>query len=221
MATSGSVTFRLQVDDIIVEAYERVGTDIGKLTQYDTESAIRSLNLMFSEWSVRGINYWTVDKQSYTVSSGTANTTLPAGTLDVLSMIVRRSGADTVLSRSSLTTYHSLPDKTTAGRPSSYFLDRQYTPVVYLWPTPENSTDVIEYWRVVQPDDVTLLAQDTDSPYRWSEAMCSCLATKLAQKKNPDRYAALYAASEISFNLASGDERERANLRIIPTSVIA
>tara|TARA_R100001594_G_scaffold16070_2_gene33392 strand:- start:7906 stop:8571 length:666 start_codon:yes stop_codon:yes gene_type:complete len=221
MATSGSVTFRPQVDDVIIEAYERVGTDIGKLTQYDTESAIRSLNLMFSEWSVRGINYWTVDKQSYTVSSGTANTTLPAGTLDILAMVVRRSGSDTVLSRMSLTTYHNLPNKTTTGRPSSYFLDRQYTPVVYLWPTPENSTDVIEYWRVVQPDDITLLAQDTDTPYRWSEAMCAGLATKLAQKKNPERYAALYTASEASFNLAAGDERERASLRIIPTSVIA
>ena len=220
MASSGTVVYRPEIDEIITEAYERCQVDLGVLTQYDAQTARRSLNLMFSEWSVRGVNYWTVDKQTFTTTQGLATQTLPAGTLDVLSMVVRRSSTDTVLGRMALADYHVLPNKTTTGRPTNYFLDRQYDPVVYLWPTPENSTDVVEYWRVVQLDDATALAQDTDAPYRWTEAMCAGLAAKLAQKKAPQLYNALYASSEVSFGYASTDERERATLRIIPTAVV-
>ena len=85
---------------------------------------------------------------------------------------------------------------------------------------PENSTDVFKYWAVRQVEDVTALAQDADVPYRWTEAVCAGLAAKLARKKAPALVLELKLEAQEAFSLASGDERERATLRIRPTQVV-
>ena len=223
MATSGTVTWRPDVAEVITEAYERCGYTPAALTARDMKSARMSLNLMFSEWAVRGINYWAITEVSQALVSGTSTYTLPVGTVDMLTPVVRRSGVDTPLTRMALSGYQELSDKTTPGLPVNFFLDRQYTPKIILWPVPDNSTDTIEYWQLSQLEDVTASAQDVDAPHRWQEALCSGLAAKLGVKKITEdavKRLELKTDGEIAFGLASGDERERATLRIVPTPVI-
>ena len=220
MATSGTFTFQLDTEEILREAFERCLIDPSVLTANDWVSAIRSLNLLFVDWSVRGINYWAVDRQSFTTTSGTASYTLQAGTLDILNMMIDRSGTETIVNRRSLVDYDLLPNKDDAGRPTEFFLDRQYTPTVSLWPVPDNSTDTIYYWRMTQVEDVTALSEDVDAPYRWTEALCAGLAAKIARKKKPELVADLKIEALEAFDAASGDERERATLRIIPQTVL-
>jgi hypothetical protein len=216
MATSSTFTFRLDIEEMVSEAYERCGKNPHSLTAHDAVTARRSLNLMFSEWSVRGINYWTLIETTLDMVQGTSSYALPAGTLDVFSAVLRRSSVDTVMRRAALTDYHELPNKSSQGRPTLFFLDRQYTPVMYVWSTPENSTDDIVYWRMAQIEDVTLSQQDADVPYRWTEALVAGLAAKLAMKSAPDRLQILAQEADRQFSFAAGDEREKASLIIVP-----
>ena len=216
MATSGTFTFRLTVEEMVVEAYERCQIRPSRLTQYDAESARRSLNLLFSDWSVRGINYWAMEEDTQTVTQGTSSYTLDSGTLDIFSMVIRRDSTDTVMQRIGITDYHELPNKTEQGRPTVWVLDRQYTPTIHVWQTPENSTDVLRFWQMKQMEDITTASENADVPYRWTEALCAGLAAKLALKKNPQLLTILEPLADKAFDHASTDEREKASLRINP-----
>jgi|TARA_Y100000310_G_scaffold310480_1_gene355778 hypothetical protein len=219
MATSGTFTWRPDIEEIIVEAYERCGVDAQILTGYQARAARRSLNLMFTSWGTKGVNYWTTSQVSETVTESTATITLDVGTIDVLDAVLRRSNTDTPMQRISMSEYHQLPTKTTEGLPSSFFFDRQYTPQIYLWPVPENSTDAFVYWQLKQIEDVTASNQDADVPYRWTEAMVSGLAVRLCTKQKTidvNRLTVLKEQEIEAFRDASDDEGEKSNLRIIP-----
>ena len=219
MATSSTVTYRPLVEEIIIEAYERGGLDAQIITGYQARMARRSINLVFADWSTRGINLWTLTQTSQALVASTASYTLPVGTIDVLEPSIRRSSIDTEILRLSLSEYQSLPNKTTEGLASSYFMDRQYTPIMYLWPVPENSTDTFEYWAMKQVEDVTASNQDTDIPYRWTEALCAGLAFKLYEKSSQLDYNRLNHLKEqaaLKFDNAEMEERDKANLQIWP-----
>lgn len=217
MATSGTVTWRLNVEQILVEAYERCGRDAQILTNYQTTTAMRSLNLLFVEWANEGVNYWATSQVTLDMVSGTQSYTLPAGTVDIVAPVYRRSGADTELTRLSLDEWQFNPSKTTAGLSTSYYLDRQYTPVLYLWPVPDKSTDDVVYWKLSQLEDIDTLTDDADVPYRWNEAMCAGLAKKLCEKDpqiNIPRLQHLALEATRAFENASVEERDKANLQV-------
>ena len=219
MATSGTVTWQPEIEEVITEACERCGVDPTRIDRKLVLSARRSLNLLFSEWSVRGINYWKTAESTLALTASTRTYTLPAGTLDILDAVITRSGTDTAMERLSLVDYNQQPNKATTGLPINFFFDRQKTPQIYLWPTPENSTDTITYWRLARPDDVTLSQQDPDIPFRWSEALNAGLAARLSMKIQgvPDsRIAMLDTQAERSFQFAATEEGEKAALKIIP-----
>ena len=88
MATSGSKNFELDVSDYIEEAFERCGVEVR--TGYDLKTAKRSLNLLLADWANRGLNQWTIKQTTVTCISGTADYTLDADTIDILSVVVRR-----------------------------------------------------------------------------------------------------------------------------------
>ena len=88
MATSGTVAFRPNVEEIITEAYERCGLDIQTRTGDQAISARRSLNLLFSEWANRGINYWTVTQRTLNLATNTSSYDLPAGITDILDVVI-------------------------------------------------------------------------------------------------------------------------------------
>jgi len=224
MATSGTVAFRLDVEQIITEAYERCGIDAQTRTGYQAVSARRSLNLLFSEWANRGINYWTLQNNTVSLVDGQTQYTLPVGTIDLIDVVVRETVgstiSDTVLQRMSIADYNQLPDKTDEGKPSQYMLNKQYTPVMYLWQVPDSSTAYsLVYWSINQLEDITASNEDADVPYRWSDCICAGLATKLALKFAPDRFQILDQLYERTFDLAAATDNDGVSMRVRPTSL--
>jgi len=223
MATSGTVVFRPDVEEIVTEAFERVGIDEQTRTGYQSLAARRSLNLLFSEWANRGINYWAVQNNTLSLTSGTTTYTLPVGTIDLIDVVVRETvggtTSDTVVNRISIEDYNQLPNKASTGRPSQYMLDKQYTPVVYVWQVPDTDSYSLVYWSINQLEDVTAGNQDADIPYRWSDCICAGLAAKLALKFQPDRFQLLNEVYERAFDFAASTDNDGVSMRIRPTGL--
>jgi hypothetical protein len=215
MATSGSRDFELDVADIIEEAYERCGIEVR--TGYDAKTARRSLNLMFAEWANRGLNLWTIQQATLTLTKGQAQETLTPDVVDLLEVVLRRDGTDFELSRVSRGEYLTIPNKTTEARPSQYYFDRKINPVINIWATPENSTDQIVYYYVRRIEDADTLTNTTDMPFRFYPCMVAGLAYYLAMKRAPDRIQLLKSVYEEEFQRASDEDEDRTPLKLQPS----
>jgi len=215
MATSGSRDFELDVADIIEEAYERCGLEVR--TGYDAKTARRSLNLMFAEWANRGLNLWTIQQATLTLTKGQAQETLTSDVIDLLEVVLRRDGTDFELSRISRGEYLTVPNKTTEARPSQYYFDRKIAPVINLWATPENSTDQIVYYYVRRIEDADTLTNTTDMPFRFYPCMVAGLAYYLAMKRAPERIQLLKTVYEEEFQRASDEDEDRTPLKLQPS----
>tara|TARA_R110002167_G_scaffold34402_1_gene109502 strand:- start:807 stop:1472 length:666 start_codon:yes stop_codon:yes gene_type:complete len=215
MTVSGSRDFNIDVGEIIEEAYERCGIEVR--TGYDARTARRSLNLMFADWANRGINMWTVKSETVTLTQGTSAITLAADVVDVLEIVLRRDGTDFEITRISRGEYVTLPDKTTQGRPSQFYFDRQITPILNLWATPENSTDQLVYHYVRRIDDADTLVNTTDMPFRFYPCMVAGLAYYIAMKRTPDRIQMLKTVYEEEFQRASDEDEDRVPLKLQPS----
>ena len=215
MATSGSRDFDLDVAEIIEEAYERCGLELR--TGYDARSARRSMNLMFADWANRGLNLWTVKQGTQALTQGTATYTFTADYTGLLDVVVRRSGTDFELSRMSRSEYLNTPNKTTQGRPSQFYYNRQVSPEVTLWPTPENSTDTLVYYYVQRIEDVDALVNTTDAPFRFLPCMVAGLAYYIAMKKAPERVQLLKVVYEEEFQRAADEDEDRVALKLQPS----
>lgn len=128
MSTSGSTAFNLDVNDLIEEAFERVGKELR--TGYDFKTARRSLNLLTIEWANRGINLWTVEQGVIPMVTGQAMYPYPADTIDLMDMVIRQNNGtsnqqDINISRIAEPTYMSLPNKLAQGRPIQVYINRQ------------------------------------------------------------------------------------------------
>ena len=214
MATSGSVNFELDVADYIEEAFERCGLEVR--TGYDLKSAKRSLNLMLAEWANRGLNQWTITQRTQAMTEDTGTYSLSADVIDILSVVVRRSSTDFALSRISRDAYLSIPTKTTSGRPNQFFLDRQITPVLKVWPVPENSTDVIHYDALIRMDDADTFVNTLDVPFRLYPCLAAGLAYYISIKRAPTRAQLLKAMYEEEFERAMVEDRDRASFKVVP-----
>ena len=223
MATSGTVAFQPNVEEIITEAIERCGIDTQTQTGNRAVSAQRSLILLFAEWANRGINYWAVEQQTLTLVNGTASYALPVGTIDLIDAVVRDSaGTDTsdqIINRVSIADYNQLPNKSSPGKPSQYMLDKQYTPVAYFWQVPDRDTYSMVYWAIRQLEDVTASNQDADIPYRWNECICAGLASKISLKYANEKFQILNEMYERAFAFAAASDNDGVSLRIQPTAL--
>ena len=215
MATSTTTTFDLNIDDIIQEAYERCGLEIK--TGYDAKTARRSLNLMFADWANRGINLWTVQLGTQALTAGTTEYTLTSDVVDLLEVVVRRNNTDFQVQRISRSDYQNLPNKTTSGRPSSIYVDKQIAPKINLWPAPENSTDVLRYYFIQRIQDADAAINNMDAPFRFLPCMAAGLAYYLSVKKAPDRVQLLKSIYEEEFQRASDMDQDRVPTRLTPS----
>lgn len=214
MATSGSTDFELDVSDYIEEAFERCGLEVR--TGYDLKSAKRSLNLMLADWANRGLNQWTIAQRSITVTQGTGNYSLDPDVIDILSVVVRRSGTDYALERLSRDEYLSIPTKTTESRANQFFLDRQITPELKLWPVPDNSTDVVIYDALTRIEDADTYINTMEVPFRFYPCLAAGLAYYIAVKRAPNRVQLLKAIYEEEFERAATEDRDRASFNVVP-----
>jgi hypothetical protein len=215
MTVSGSKNFELDVTEYIEEAFERCGREVR--TGYDIKTAKRSMNLLFADWANRGLNSWTIEQSTQALTAGTANYTLNADTIDILSAAVRRDNVDYNIQRLSRDDYLGVPNKTTQGRPSQWFLDRLINPVLKLWPVPENSTDVIVFDRLVRMDDADTAQNTVEMPFRFYPCLAAGLAYYIAIKKAPDRVQLLKAVYEEEMERAISMDRDRASFNIVPS----
>jgi hypothetical protein len=215
MTTSGSRDFNIDVAEMIEEAYERCGLEVR--TGYDARTARRSLNLMFAEWANRGLNLWTVTQASITLTQGTATYTLQPDVVDILEMVLRRDGTDYEMDRISRSDYFDFPNKTNQGRPSQFFFNRQISPEINLWQTPENSTDQIVYYYVRRLEDADTMVNTGGVPFRFYPCMVAGLAYYMAMKRAPDRLQILKAVYDEEFQRASDEDRDRVPLKLQPS----
>ena len=214
MTLSGSTNFELDVSDYVEEAFERCGLEVR--TGYDLKTARRSLNLMLAEWANRGLNQWTITQRTQALTSGTRTYALSADVIDILSAVVTRSSTDFSLTRVSRDDDLNIPNKATTGRPTQFFLDRQVTPSLRLWPTPENSTDVVVYNALTRIDDADTAINTLDVPFRFYPCLAAGLAYYLSIKRAPNRTQMLKAMYEEEFERAMGEDRDRSSFTVTP-----
>ena len=163
-----------------------------------------------------------------TITGGTsgATTTVSAvqdlsdtqSTIDMLSAVVTRTGTDFEITRLSRSEFLNIPTKTQTGRPNQFFLDRQISPVLKIWPVPDNNTDVIKFNRLTRIDDADAFTNTVDIPFRFYPCLAAGLAYYLSMKRSPQLMAPLKAIYEEEMLRAMEEDRDRASFKISPPS---
>ena len=218
MATSGTRTFSLNVATAIEEAYELAGLEAR--TSYDAITARRSLNIMFADWSNRGIQMWEINKVELTLTEGTSEYTINAFDIDILDAYIQKNVSDVItdytIDRIDRNEFIGIPNKATKARPTEYWLERLKTPVIHLYPTPENSTDKLIYyvWRRIEDADASV--QDIDIPSRFMPCLASGLAYYLCLKKNTQKLPIIKQQYEQDILNALKYDEDRSPLKIVP-----
>ena len=214
MATSSSTDFELDVAEYIEEAFERCGLEAK--TGYDLQTARRSMNIKLDERANRGLNQWTIEQRTQALTASDSEYSLGTDLIDILSLVVRRSGTDFTMTRISRDAFLNLPNKTSTGRPTQYFLDRQITPNLKLFPTPENSTDVIVYDALTRIQDADAQVNTMEVPFRFYPCLTAGLAYYIAMKRAPDRIQLLKTVYEEEFDRAMAEDRDRSAFNVVP-----
>ena len=228
MATSGTTTFNLSIDEIVEEAYERCG--IRTNSGYDLASGRRSLDLLLQDWNNRGINLWKIKLIAAALSAGVSKISSEAGTSDVMEAYVSNnstltdnisSSSDVSLTKIDRSAYAALAGKGTRSQPSQYFIDRQgvspLTPQIYLYPSPDASTyTFLKYYAVKRIEDAGAYTDDADAPNRFLPSLCAGLAFQLALKRAPDRIQDLKLLYEDSMQRALTEDGARTSAYISP-----
>ena len=131
-------------------------------------------------------------------------------------MVIQRDSTDYSLDRISRDAYLNIPTKSTQSRPTQYFLDRQITPNLKLWPLPDNSTDVIYYDALIRLDDADTFVNTVQVPFRFYPALAAGLAYYIAVKKAPDRIPLLKPMYEEELGRAMDEDRDRSSFQVSP-----
>ena len=224
MATSGTTAFEMDFTEIAEEAWERAGRPLQ--SGYDLRTARRSMNLLTIEWQNRGLNLWTIDSGTQTLTAGTSQYTLPADTIDLLDHVIRTNAGNTTtqsdlsVTRIGVGSYSAIPNKLTQGRPLQVWVERlQPAPKINLWPVPDSSTTyTFVYWRLRRIEDAGNGAETPDINFRFLPCLVAGLAYNIAMK-TPElvaRIPTLKADYEEQYALAAGEDREKTSERFIP-----
>jgi hypothetical protein len=224
MTTSTTTAFDMEFTEIAEEAFERAGREMR--SGYDLRTARRSMNLLTIEWQNRGINMWTVDSGTIDLVKGqTTPYDLPADTIDLLEHQIRTGSGNTAtqsdltISRISVSTYASIPNKLTQGRPIQLYIERlRDAPKVNVWPIPDSNDYKLYYWRMRRIEDAGSGVQTADMNFRFFPCLVAGLAYYIAMKlpEMIDRVPLLKAVYDEQFDLAAGEDREKTSARFVP-----
>jgi hypothetical protein len=228
MTTSGTTAFNLDFSELAEEAWERAGREMR--SGYDLRTARRSMNLMTIEWQNRGINMWTIDEGTINLVQGVAEYDLPADTIDLHDHGIRTGAGqvstqyDLSISRISVSTYATIPNKLQQARPIQVWIRRlRDAPKIVVWPVPDQGTlaspyYVFKYWRMRRIQDAGAGVQTADANFRFLPALVAGLAYHISMKvpELAPRIDMLKRAYEEQFDLAAGEDREKASVRFVP-----
>jgi hypothetical protein len=237
--TTTTTSFNPTLNDLIEEAFERCGLELR--SGYDFRTARRSLNFMLTEWANRGINLWTIEQGQITLVQGTATYDLPVDTVDLLEHVIRTfpnstaNQTDININRISVSTYATIPNKLTQARPIQVWVNRRsgqttdgeiLYPQINVWPSPDQGTQespyyYFVYWRLRRMYDAGNGANVEDIPFRFQNALVAGLAYMLSVKL-PDalqRVPMLKQQYDEAWELAAGEDREKAPARLVPRMI--
>ena len=231
--TSGSYVFdkNFQIDEIIEEAYERIGMQ--GVAGYQLRTARRSLNIMFQEWGNRGLHYWEVANNSITLvdgqseyimyrstGDGTSDATAVYGVDDVLEAVYRNSSnVDSPLTKISRSQYSAFSNKTATGQPSQYWVQRfidKVTMTLYLTPGTTQAGNFIHFYYLKRIQDAGDYTNEADVVNRFVPCMCAGLAYYLSMKKAPQRTQECKLIYEDELNRALQEDGSPASVYISP-----
>ena len=238
--STATTAFNPSLNDIFEEAFERCGLELR--TGYDFRTARRSLNFLMGEWANRGINLWTIEQGSINLVQGVTTYDLPDDTVDLIEHVIRTDSGqgpnqtDLNISRISVSTYSTIPNKLAQGRPIQVWINRQSGqkiasnaatpkhPQINVWPTPDQGTAlqpyyVFYYWRLKRIFDAGTGTNVIDIPFRFQNCLVAGLAYMLAMKKDNvslDRLNVLKAQYDEAWELAASEDREKAPDRLVP-----
>ena len=224
MTTSGTTAFDMDFTEIAEEAWERAGREMR--SGYDLRTARRSMNLLTIEWQNRGLNLWTIDEGTVTLVKGTSQYDLPADTIDLLEQVIRTDSgdqytqSDLTISRISVSTYASIPNKLTQGRPIQVYIERLVAnPKINVWPVPDKDNEYIfKYYRMRRIQDAGSGIETADVSFRFLPCLVAGLAYYIAMK-DPElapRIPLLKDVYEEQFQLAAEEDRVKAPARFVP-----
>lgn len=221
MATSGTASIDYDVTEILEEAWERATEGGDMRAGYQMRTARRSLNLLLADFSNKGINLFTVEEGAIPLLAGVATYNLPADTVDLIEHVTRTTDTtqrDTSLTRISVSTYATLSNKLTQGRPNQVYIDRQSTPTITVYPIPQNNSYTLVYWRLRRIQDAATGANTMDMPFRFIPALVAGTAYYIAMKVpgGQARVQLLKAAYNEALRDATDEDRDRASWMITP-----
>ena len=237
--TTSTTNFNPTLNDLIEEAFERCGLELR--SGYDFRTARRSLNFLLTEWANRGINLWTVEQGQITLVQGTITYDLPVDTVDLLEHVIRTYPGSTAnqtdinINRISVSTYSTIPNKLTQGRPIQVWINRQsgqttngevVPPQINVWPSPDQGTlespyYYFVYWRLRRIYDAGNGVNVEDIPFRFQNCLVAGLAYMLSVKL-PDalqRVPMLKQQYDEAWEMAAGEDREKAPDRLVPRMI--
>lgn len=222
MATSGTYSFSMDIDEVIQEATEMIGGEI--TLGEEPRSARRSINLLLQDWQNRGIQLWTVGATAVTVTTSTTAYSLADHNIDILEAVINvqsgDSSTDLQLNRISMEEYLKIPRKTQTGRSSQYAVRRDRDNIVVsLWPLPDNSTNILKLETVKYIEDVSRSNQTADISRRFLPCLTAGTAYFMSMKRpgiEPSRINMIKQEYEERLNRAQEEDRERASMFIRP-----
>tara|TARA_R110000824_G_scaffold5397_1_gene25005 strand:- start:2805 stop:3500 length:696 start_codon:yes stop_codon:yes gene_type:complete len=225
MATSGTYSFNLDLSDVLEEAYERAGLELR--SGYDYRTARRSLDLMFLEWQNRGLNLWTVQEGSQTLTAGTGRYALAGDQLDVIEASLRTDDGDSdkqtdlTMTRISISQYSHLSNKLTQGRPVQYWIEKDPGAIALnVWPVPDSAqTYKINYYYIQRIEDTgSPASNNVDIPARFLPCMAAGLAYHISVKRPEasDRAPLLKQVYDEQWDLAADADRDKSSFFVSP-----
>ena len=219
MATSGTYDFSLDIDEVIEEAMEMIGGE--QTLGNEPKSARRSINLLLQDWQNRGILLWTADTTTVSVSTSVTSYALPDSIIDVTEAVIGRDNTDLQIERITMEEYLKIPRKGQKGRPSQYAIRRGRDNIsVFLWPVPENTTDVLKLEHIKYTEDVNKSAiQTADISRRLLPCLTVGLAYFMSMKRpgiDAGRVQFLNQEYENRLQRAMHEDRERASAYFRP-----
>ena len=244
MTVVAAATFNLDLSEIVEEAFERCGSELR--SGYDLRTARRSLNLLFADWANRGINMWTIEQGSIPMVQGVNTYDLPVDTVDLLEHVIRtnpgvqNTQADLTITRISVSTYATIPNKLQQARPIQVWVNRQSgadyagtantsppagvdAPKVVVWPTPDQGTALdpyytFVYWRMRRVHDAGDGSNTMDIPFRFLPCLVAGLSYYMALKipGADTRLAVLKQQYDDAWSNAAAEDVDKSAIRFVP-----
>lgn len=225
MASSGTYTFNPSVGQCTLAAFERIQLRMPQLRQEHFNTAFFESNLLMAQFSNLQPNLFKVTQTSVNMVSGTASYPVPSNVVMILDAWISTNfgsaqQSDIYITPVSRTEYASYANKSTPGRPTSYWFQR--TPpaqTITMWPVPDASGPyVLNYYACLQMQDSALPSGQTpDLPYLWLDAYVSGMAHRLARVYKPELEAVRKADAGEAWKIASTQNVENVPLSLAPT----